>query len=111
MNIFISYSSKSRAVVESLAVDLEALGFTVWYDRHLAGGHDWWAEILNSIRRCHLFLFAVTLESMESYACSLEYEYAHALNKRVLPVMLTDINISLLPSSLQKFQIVDYRLQ
>jgi hypothetical protein len=110
-NIFISYSTKSRAVVDALAIDLEAMGYTVWFDRQLTGGQDWWAEILNSIRRCQLFLFALTPESMESYPCKLEYDYAYALNKRILPVMLADINIKLLPSSLQKFQLVDYRQQ
>jgi hypothetical protein len=66
MNIFISYSRKSRTVVETLAIDLEALGYTVWFDRDLAGGHDWWDEILHSIRRCNLFLYALTPESIES---------------------------------------------
>ncbi|MBI5957901.1 MAG: TIR domain-containing protein, partial [Chloroflexi bacterium] len=98
-------------MVETLAVDLEALGFTVWFDRELAGGQEWWEEILHSIRRSHLFLYALTPESIESYPCKLEYDYAMALNKRILPVMLADVNISLLPSSVQRFQIVDYRLQ
>ncbi len=110
-NIFISYSSKSRPVVEALAVDLEALGYNVWFDRHLSGGQDWWTEILDSIRRCHLFLFALTPEVQSSYPCQLEYDYATALNKRVLPVELTDINIARLPASLQRVQFVDYRLR
>src|SRR5580692_10897311 len=109
MNIFISYSSKSRAIVDALAIDLEGLGHTVWYDQRLAGGHDWWSDILNSIRRCHLFLFALTPESMDSNPCQIEYEYASSLTKRILPVMLADINIHLLPSTLQKLQIIDYR--
>jgi WD40 repeat protein len=111
MKIFISYSSKSRTVVEALAVDLEALGYTVWFDRELTGGQDWWEEILHSIRRCQLFLYALTSEALDSYACKLEFDYATALNKRIMPVMLSDINISLLSTTLQKVQIVDYRKQ
>jgi WD40 repeat protein len=111
MKIFISYSSKSRTVVEALAVDLEALGYTVWFDRELTGGQDWWEEILHSIRRCQLFLYALTPEALDSYACKLEFEYATALNKRIMPVMLADINISALATALQKVQIVDYRKQ
>src|SRR3954471_14599133 len=111
MNIFISYSNKSRPIVESLAADLEALGYTVWFDSKLAGGHDWWSEILDGIRRCHLFIFALTPEALESHACRLEYEYALSLNKRLLPIMLSEVNIALLPSSLQRLQFIDYRMQ
>src|SRR5258706_544937 len=111
MKTFISYSSKSRAVVDALSLDLEALGFIVWFDRRLTGGHDWWTEILNGIRHCDLFIFALTPESMESQPCKLEYEYALSLNKRILPIMLQDVNIRLLPSSLQKLQVIDYRQQ
>ncbi len=111
MNIFISYSSKSRSIVEALAVDLEAMGYAIWFDRHLTGGLDWWSEILESIRRCHLFLFALTPEAQSSHACQLEYDYASALNKRILPVMLADVDVAKLPTSLQRVQFVDYRIQ
>src|SRR5258708_33116221 len=111
MIIFISYSSKSRAVVEALSIDLDALGYKVWFDRRLTGGHDWWSEILDSIRRSSLFLFALTPQALESHPCRLEFDYALQLNKRILPVMLAHINIKLLPSSLQKYQLLDYRQQ
>ncbi len=111
MNIFISYSTKSRLVVEVLATDLEAMGYNVWFDRKLSGGQDWWAEILQGIRHCNLFLFALTPEAAESHPCKLEYDYAFALNKRILPVMLSDINLKVLPSALQKLQFIDYRQQ
>ncbi len=111
MNIFISYSSKSRTIVELLADDLEALGHTTWYDRELTGGHRWWTDILNSVHQCELFIFALTPDALESEACRLEYNYAHSLLKRILPVMLADVKTTLLPTALQLIQWVDYRKQ
>jgi len=111
LTIFISYSSKNRPLVEALAGDLEGLGYTPWFDRELTGGREWWADICTQIRDCDLFLFGLTAESLESGPCKLEYGYAAALNKRILPVVLADVNVPVLPSALQKLQLVDYRQQ
>ena len=41
--------------------------------------------------------------------CKLEYGYADALNKRILPILLETVDTALLPSSLAQIQFVDYR--
>jgi len=38
VKIFISYSSKNRALVEMLADDLQSLGHDPWFDKELSGG-------------------------------------------------------------------------
>jgi hypothetical protein len=109
MNIFISYSSQNRPAVEALVADLENLGHAVWYDQELAGGQVWWDSILEALRGCDLFVFALTNRSLQSDPCRREYTYAHALDKPILPVQLTDdITISLLPVVLQERNIVNY---
>jgi hypothetical protein len=108
MNIFISYSSKNRSLVEAIASDLESLGHDVWFDQELTGGHDWWQDILQNIRQCDLFVFALTPDSLESVPCKLEHSYAAALNKCVLPVMLANTDINDAPSTLRTIQFVDY---
>lgn len=109
MRIFISYSSKDRTLVEILADDLSALGHTVWFDQELTGGHAWWVSILESVRQYDLFIFALTPYALDSHACKLEYNYADALKKRVLPVLLLETNTAFLPSTLSLLQFVDYR--
>lgn len=118
MKIFISYSSQQRPVVAVLAQDLGDLiktlhpgtDYEVWYDQELIGGHDWWDSILDSIQRCDLFIFALSAESLDSEACKLEIDYACQLNKRVLPVLITDdVDTGFLPPTLQRLQWIDYR--
>lgn len=110
MRCIISYSRDSRNAVEHLASDLRILGHEVWYDQSLTGGQKWWDEIISKIKQCDLFIFALTPKGLESQACKLEYDYAYAINKRVLPVWLEgEISPKLLPSALSMIQYVDYR--
>ncbi len=109
MRIFVSYSSRNRPQVKALVQDLENTGHDVWYDQEAAGGHEWWADILDNIRACELFIFALTPESLDSEACRREYRYAHALHKRILPVRLNaTVNPASLTVELQKINFVDY---
>lgn len=111
MRIFISYSSKDRDTVTQLADDLDLIGHSVWYDTELnrRGGHQWWALILEEIRRCEVFLYALSPQVLRSEPCRREYGYARALGKPVLPVILTDLEIRYLPGELQKTQLVKFR--
>src|SRR5260221_11857418 len=98
MFIFISYSSKNRSLIETLANDLESLGHEVWFDKELSGGQVWWDQILGAIRDCELCGFALTPQSLESYPCRLEYTYAAAMSKRIRLVMRGTVCIDVLPS-------------
>ncbi|MEZ4668723.1 MAG: toll/interleukin-1 receptor domain-containing protein [Anaerolineae bacterium] len=108
--IFISYSSKSKDVVASLAQDIESAGHQIWFDHKLTGGQAWWDQILESIRKCDLFVFALTPEALDSYPCQLEYTYAYQLGKNILPILVANgVSINLLPPELTTIQFVDYR--
>lgn len=107
--IFISYNRKSRADVVTLADDLTLLGYSVWFDKELIGGHKWWDVILENIRFCEVFIFTVTQNSINATACQRELSYARALHKPIIPVLLdSTVNISLLDADLQALQFVDY---
>jgi hypothetical protein len=107
---FISYSQSNKPIVQSLAGDIEALGHDVWFDKELTGGQSWWDEILQRLRACDVFLFALSPASLDSTACKREYRYAAALGKRILPVLIADgVSASLLPPEFSGIQYVDYR--
>lgn len=111
MKIFVSYSSKNRTAIQSLIEDLEGLDHDVWFDQELAGGQKWWDTILENIRTCDIFLFAMTQDWVASRACELESDYAIRLQKICLPLLLDDVNVGALRSTIQQWQIVDYRSQ
>lgn len=110
--IFISYSSKDRAIVEHLADDLEfALeGWTVWFDRELnrSGGQKWWEVILHELCECDVFITALSPHILRSKPCELEHGYALALGKPVLPIKLVDLDFRDLHVSIREAQVLDY---
>lgn len=110
MFIFISYSRQVKDKVQILTQDLQAIGHSVWLDRVLTGGQDWWDEIMETIRRCDLFVCALAPESINSRACGSEYDYASKLGKVILPILISDgVSINVLPPALSAIQYVDYR--
>lgn len=108
LTIFVSYKSEERPIVERLAYTLKSGGHDVWFDRELKAGQDWWDEICHNIRACSLMITALSPRYISSTACRLEYEYAYALNKRILPVEIVRLGggIKKLATPLQRRQLV-----
>src|SRR3954453_12994966 len=57
---FASYSRKDEAAVQDLIADLGRAHLSVWHDQALHGGDPWWQDILQRIRECDVFLFALS---------------------------------------------------
>ncbi|WP_239579003.1 toll/interleukin-1 receptor domain-containing protein [Microlunatus panaciterrae] len=107
----ISYANQDRAAVEALAADIDRAHLDVWMDRELTGGQIWWDTILEQIRSCTLFIFALSPDSLRSRACASELDYAIQLRRPVLPVMVNNVAVQLAPPSVANAQIVDYRVR
>jgi Tol biopolymer transport system component len=109
MRIFISYARQDQAAVETLNADLQRARVQVWMDEELTGGESWWDTILGQIRGCDLYIFALSPHSMRSRACKAELDYAMALGRPLLPVLVRDVVIQLAPPVIANTQMVDYR--
>ena len=109
MSIFISYARRDEGAVRSLHEDLVRAKHDVWFDRELGGGQAWWDTILEQIRTCDLFVFALSPDSVRSRPCQAELAYAVALRRPLLPVRVRDVNEQLAPDPIPTTQIADYR--
>ncbi len=90
--VFLSYERHSRSGVDLLAADLRRAGYEPFFDEQLTGGQSWWTQLLDQIERCAVFMPALSRGYVQSVPCRREAEYAHALGKPVLPVMLEAMN-------------------
>lgn len=105
--LFVSYSSLNRDKVDQLVIGMQEAGYEVWYDNNLMGGQDWWDAILQAIRDCQIFCFVLSPNSLSSYPCMLEHDYAVALGKPLLPIKIADINHTSVSPNLAKRQYID----
>ena len=108
VTFFISYSRRDTDAVRILANDLQRTRHDLWMDEELGGGEPWWEEILDRIRRCEVFVLALSDHSMASQPCRAELDYAVALGVPVLPVQVGEVG-SLRTLPIAERQVVDLR--
>jgi hypothetical protein len=108
VDLFISYASADRSKLTPLLDDLHRLHFNVWFDEELTGGQVWWDTVLERIRSCGAMLPVLSPAFRESDVCKREVEYAQAMGKPVLPVMIESVRPELIFPSLAAVQVVDY---
>jgi hypothetical protein len=109
MKVFVSYSRDDEAAVRSLVDDLERARVQVWIDEELVGGDAWWTAILEQIRGCEVFLFALSDKSLDSKPCRAEWGYAQALGLPIVPVQIGQQVANRRADPIFSVQSVDYR--
>ncbi len=65
-DIFISYARADRDRIEKLAAALEAEGYTVWWDRHIAGGAEFSDEIEKELAAAKAVIVVWSAEAIKS---------------------------------------------
>lgn len=94
MDVFISYSRRDSVFVNRLVADLESHGHRPWCDRSdIRGGQLWQQQIVQGIEGCQTFLLVLSAHSVQSINVVKELSLAEANGKRILPVMIEDVEI------------------
>lgn len=89
MRLFVSYSHDDQAWVYDFWRALqEQTNYHIWLDRRLVPASDWWQTILQNIEECDCLIAVLTPRALESMFCAAELDYALALNKPILPLLL-----------------------
>ncbi|MFB9321998.1 toll/interleukin-1 receptor domain-containing protein [Cryptosporangium minutisporangium] len=103
--VFLSYSRADRAYVQRLAAYLAQAGIPVWWDRDLAVGDRFPAEIQDRIDECAAFVVVLSPSAVGSHWVLDELEYAVHQNRPVLPLQLAPCRLPLRAVSLQVLEI------
>ncbi|ASC72635.1 histidine kinase [Halomicronema hongdechloris C2206] len=87
-DVFISYSRKDKAFVETLEVAFRQASRDPWIDwDDIRKGEDWWQSIQRGIEQADTFVFILSPDSVASEVCRDEVEYATQCHKRFLPLV------------------------
>ncbi len=109
MKLFVSYSTRDADVVAALHADLERFGHEVWRDVKLIGGQAWWDRICSQLQWCDAVVFAISPSSVLSRFCESEVQYAQALKRPLLPVMVVEAALGTAPLPVQMTNVVPYK--
>ncbi|MDW7690408.1 TIR domain-containing protein [Flammeovirgaceae bacterium SG7u.111] len=117
--VFLSYSLKDKAMMETVKDALERKGVTTWlhsFDIDKTKVYE--KEITKGIEEADNFLFFISKSSLESEWCLHELNHAITLNKRIIPLYIKDPKGYTLPNKagneeeivrqLLRFQHVDF---
>ena len=119
--IFLSYSHNDKDFVDYIEPRIHNIfGLSsLWYDRSkdgLQGGDIWWSNIQQEIRSARVFIFLVSVSSLESEWCIKELREALSRRIRVIPVLLASYK-NMYPDGfpddldikMQEIQFIDHR--
>jgi len=100
-DVFISYSRKDIAFARLLHQALIENGLETWIDwQDIPPSADWLAEVYQAIEEADAFVFVISETSLTSEICSLEIAHAHQHNKRLIPIVIKDVDAEQVPREL-----------
>jgi WD40 repeat protein len=90
--IFVSYSRKDSKTARKLIESFTTMGHDVWVDwEDIPPAVDWLEQIFRGIEGSEVFVFIVSPDSIKSEVCNVEIGRAAQNNKRIIPVVVRDV--------------------
>lgn len=100
-DVFISYSRKDISFARLLHKALVDNGLETWIDwQDIPPSTDWLAEVYEAIEQADTFIFIISKTSLESRVCGYEIQHAAENNKRLIPIVIEDVDPNQVPRSL-----------
>lgn len=104
-DVFLSYSFKDRAWVLRFVDALQGAGVTAWFDvADLRPGERWQKHIKKALRESTALIVILSPNSVESPWTFFELGAAVADQKRIIPVLIEDMDVRNVPVLLTRFQ-------
>lgn len=107
-DIFISYAHEDRESAEHVAQVLEAVGFTVWWDRRIPAGRTWRSVLEEALQGMRCLIVLWSENSIKSTWVIEEAEEARRLGKIMLPVLIHKINPPVGFRAIQAAKLIDW---
>lgn len=103
-DLFISYASKDRPWVSEFVAALQKEGLHPWSDAEIAPGEKWEEAIQQALRESNALVMVLSPDSTQSPWTFFELGAAIAGKKKIIPVLVKDLEWSRIPAILRQFQ-------
>src|SRR5678815_4302071 len=101
--LFVSYSRKDSATAHKLIEAFKSIQQDVWVDwESIPPAVDWLEQIFRGIEASDAFIFLISPDSIASEVCKVEITRAAINNKRIIPVVLRDVQAKDSPENIRK---------
>jgi len=91
--LFVSYSRKDSVIAHKLIEAFKSIEQDVWVDwESIPPAVDWLEQIFRGIETADAFIFIVSPDSIASEVCNVEIGRAALNNKRIIPIVIRDVN-------------------
>src|SRR4029453_19114338 len=91
--LFVSYSRKDSATAHKLIEAFKSIQQDVWVDwESIPPAVDWLEQIFRGIEESDAFIFFIIPDSIASEVCKVEVGRAALNNKRIIPILVLDVN-------------------
>ena len=109
-NVFISYSRKDLPKVQQIVHGLEHNHHSVFLDvAEIMPGQNWFEALKKGIEQSDTFLFVLSPNSLSSELLMTELNTAVAAGKRIIPIIIDDVDSDKIPPVLKEYQWLDLR--
>ena len=101
--LFVSYSRKDSVAARNLIESFRSIEQDVWVDwESIPPAVDWLEQIFRGIEESDAFIFLVSPDSVASEVCNVEISRAAQNNKRIIPIVLRDVDPKLTHENIRK---------
>lgn len=105
--VFLSYSRKDRERAQGVAEALRSRHFGVFKDTDdILPTEEWKTRLQDLIEEADTIVFLLSPHSAVSEVCAWEVEYASALNKRIAPIVIEDVEGTNIPPLLARLNFI-----
>lgn len=105
MRLFLSYSREDRATIDELASILQKGGQEVWIDDAIRIGEHWRDSLRQAIEDSDGIVLSLTPNWLASPWCQWEFVTAVELQKKVIPVLISQTNV---PGRISQYQYANF---
>lgn len=101
--LFVSYSRKDSGTARKLIEAFKSIQQEVWVDwEAIPPAVDWLEQIFQGIEESDAFIFLLSPDSVASEVCKVEIGRAALNNKRIVPIVLRDVDPKLAHDDIRK---------
>ncbi len=107
-DVFLSYSHKDRVWVAEFAEALSQAGVRTWFDKAaISLGERWQERLQHALRTSRTLILIVSSQSVEGPWTFFELGAAIADEKRIIPIVIGDVELTKIPMLLRRYQFLE----